>query len=174
MASGMSPPAKLTALAYCETSLIRCATADDLSAVQSCARAAYAVYLTRMDREPAPMIADFASHIQNQEVHVALIDGQLVGYVVFYPNGQSMQLDNVAVLPNHAGQGIGKQLINHVEATAKQLGLQSIELYTNEAMTENQHLYPYLGYTETSRHQQNGFNRIFYKKDVGGRTDLSS
>ena len=117
-----------------------------------------------MDREPAPMVADFASLIQHLHVHVALLEDRVVGYMVFYANGECMQLDNVAVFPEFAGQGIGKLLINFVESTATQQGLLAVELYTNEAMTENQVMYPKLGYTETAREQQEGFSRVFYRK----------
>ena len=117
-----------------------------------------------MDREPAPMIADFASLIQNQHVYLALLNDAVAGFVVFYVSGECMQLDNVAVFPECAGQGIGKQLIKFVELTAAQQGLLAVELYTNEAMIENQVIYPKLGYVETGRQQQDGFNRVFYMK----------
>ncbi len=110
------------------------------------------------------MVADFASLIQHRHVHVALLGGNIVGYVVFYTKGESMQLDNVAVSPEFTGQGIGKQLINFVETSASKQGLLAVELYTNVAMTENQVLYPKLGYTITAHKQQDGFSRVFYRK----------
>ncbi len=148
------------------TAHIRPATPTDLPAIQSCACAAYTQYLDRMDREPAPMVADFASLIQRQHVHVAVLNVAVVGYVVFYSKGKSMQLDNVAVNPKFTGQGIGKLLINFVESTASKQGLLAVELYTNVAMTENQVLYPKLGYSETARKQEDGFSRVFYRKKL--------
>jgi len=121
---------------------IRLAINTDLPVVQACARAAYAPYLNRMDREPAPMVADFAGLIQRQHVHVAVVDNAVVGYVVFYRDNNAMKLDNVAIHPDFAGCGIGKQLINFVESAAAKRGLAAVELYTNVAMTENQVLYP--------------------------------
>ena len=85
---------------------IRAARPDDLASVQSCARAAYHKYLERMDREPAPMRAVFEGQIANGLVHVAVLEGDLVGYVVFYPQGDHVHLENVAVLPAHAGHGL--------------------------------------------------------------------
>jgi len=78
-----------------------------------------------------------------------------------------MHLENVAVLPHHAGQGIGKQLINHVESQAVAGGLDRVELYTNEMMHENITMYPLLGYVETERKTQDGFNRVFFSKRCG-------
>lgn len=110
------------------------------------------------------MVADFANLIRRRYVHVALLGGDVVGYVVFCTNGESMQLDNVAVNPEFTGQGIGKQLIKFVESAALKQGLLAVELYTNVAMTENQVLYPKLGYAETARKQQDGFSRVYYRK----------
>ncbi len=110
------------------------------------------------------MVADFAKLIERNAVDVAVRQNETVAYVVYYAIDNNMQLENVAVLPQFAGQGIGRQLIDRVEAQAKALGLQSVELYTNEAMTENQSYYPRLGYAELKREEQDGFKRVFYNK----------
>jgi ribosomal protein S18 acetylase RimI-like enzyme len=145
---------------------IRSATAGDLADIQSCARAAYAVYVERMGREPAPMIADFASQIELGQVQAALCESSFAGYVVFYCEGDHLHLENVAVVPAHAGKGIGKKLVAYVEQAAREKGLAAVELYTNEAMTENLAMYPKLGYIETERKQQDGFNRVFFRKPI--------
>lgn len=149
-----------------ESIRIRPASVDDLIDVQSCARAAYSKYIERMDKEPAPMHADFASQIAQGHVHVALRYSSFAGYVVFYPQGDHYHLENVAVLPDQAGKGIGKRLFEYVEQTAKKAGLNAVELYTNEAMIENLQMYPRLGYVETKRKQKDGFNRVFFRKLV--------
>ncbi len=145
---------------------IRPARATDLADVRACARDAYGKYVERMEREPAPMHADFASQIATGHVHVACEGSAFVGYVVFYPEGDHIHLENVAVLRAHAGRGIGKQLIEHVERSANRMGLIAVELYTNEAMTENLAMYPKLGYVEVDRKRQAGFNRVFFRKSV--------
>lgn len=142
------------------------ATIDDLSKVQSCAHAAYAKYVVTMGREPAPMVADFASQIELGQVQVAKIGSSLAGYVVFYREVDHIHLENVAVDPAHAGNGVGKRLIEYVEQTARNEGLAAVELYTNEAMTENLAMYPKLGYLEIERKWQEGFNRVFYRKTI--------
>lgn len=145
---------------------IRAAAADDLAHVMFCARAAYSKYLQRMNREPAPMHADFASQIEQGHVHVAFRGSLFAGYVVFYQERDHIHLENVAVLPELSGQGIGRTLIKYAEDAARQAGLRAIELYTNEAMTENLAMYPKLGYVETERKQQAGFNRVFFRKSL--------
>ncbi len=145
---------------------IRIATRADLQDVQLCARAAYAKYIERMDKEPAPMFADFKQKIDLGQVYVAICGFSLAGYVVFYPVENHMHLENVAVFPSQSGQGIGKMLVKFVEQVARNKGFDAVELYTNEAMTENLSMYPMLGYVETHRMQQEGFNRVFFRKSI--------
>ena len=145
---------------------IRLANLDNLTDVQSCACSAYSHYVERMGREPAPMQADFASHIRQGQVHVAFRGEAFGGYVVFYPKEGNIHLENVAVVPALFGNGIGKTLMEYVEQSARTDGFSTVELYTNEAMTENLAIYPKLGYIETARKQQDGFNRVFFRKLV--------
>lgn len=143
---------------------IRLASLVDLEQIETCAQHAYAKYVARIGKKPAPMVADFASLIGEQCVHVAICTSTVAGYVVFYPVNKSMHLENVAVKPEFAGLGIGGQLIRYVESVATQQRLVAVELYTNEGMTENLSMYPALGYLETARKRQAGFNRVFYRK----------
>lgn len=145
---------------------IRSANAEDLANVEMCARDAYAVYVSRMGRKPAPMIANFALKIELEHVYVAENQGAFVGYVVFYCEGDHIHLENVAVSPNQAGKGFGKQLIKYAEKAARDNGLNAVELYTNEAMTENLAMYPSLGYLEIERKEQDGYKRVFFRKLV--------
>ncbi len=112
------------------------------------------------------MNADFERLIAQGFVHVARIGEEFVGYVVFFGEGDHLQLENVAVLPTHSGKGIGKQLIEFVFATARNGGIRAVELYTNEAMTENLAMYPRLGFQEIDRKREDGFNRVFFRKSL--------
>lgn len=143
---------------------IREAIETDVTDIHLCAQQAYLKYVQRMDREPAPMHADFAGQIARGCVSVAVSQSSLVGYVVAYPEGSQFMLESVAVMPDLSGRGIGKLLIEHVEKTAKHAGYKTVELYTNEAMTENIAMYPKLGYVEVGRKLDDGFNRVFFRK----------
>ena len=122
---------------------IRPAGPDDLDAVRRIARAAYA---PRIGREPAPMVADFATSIAAGELWVA--GAPVAGFVVAYPRGDHWHLENVAVEPSAQGAGLDGALIAHVEAMARAAGARAVEPYTNALMTRNRSLYPRLGYTE--------------------------
>jgi len=149
-----------------DTLELRQAVSADLKDVTSCAHLAYGKYIDRIGKAPAPMSSDFAQQIARGLVHVAMRGRRFAGYVVFFPERDHLHLDAVAVLPEHSGKGVGKALIGFVEHTARQQGLKAVELYTNEAMTENLAMYPKLGYLETHRKQDAGYNRVFFRKVV--------
>lgn len=113
------------------------------------------------------MQADVSADIERGFVDVADVEGDVVGCVTYYPINATMHLSVVAVRPSHAGNGIGRQLIRHVEQNAAQAGLESVDLYTNAAMTENLDLYPRLGYVEVGRKVEAGFDRIYFQKRIG-------
>ncbi len=146
---------------------IRPAGPDDLDAVRRIARAAYAPYVPRIGREPAPMVADFATSIAAGELWVA--GAPVAGFVVAYPRGDHWHLENVAVEPSAQGTGLGGALIAHVEAMARAARARAVELYTNAQMTGNRSLYPRLGYAETGRAVEGGFDRVFYRKELAGK-----
>ncbi|MFV3314559.1 GNAT family N-acetyltransferase [Pseudomonas sp. NY15374] len=148
--------------------MIRPATPTDQPAIQACAEQAYARYIPLIGRKPAPMLADYARQIAEGQVHVAIDEqANLQGFIVFYPDDNCMLLENVAVLPSAAGRGIGKALINLCESRVRQLGLNAVQLYTNERMTDNLGLYPRLGYVEVARRSEDGFNRVYFEKKLG-------
>ncbi|RCK50669.1 acetyltransferase [Thalassospira profundimaris] len=146
--------------------MIRPARPADEPAIRACAIAAYQRYIAVIGRKPAPMTADFAAQIAAGQVYVARDDNdQPTGFIVFYPDDAiAMMLENIAVAPDHAGRGIGKRLMAFCEDTARQLGFSHVRLYTNEKMTENLAIYPHLGYVETGRRNEDGFNRVYFEK----------
>jgi len=129
-------------------------------------REAYAPYVPRIGREPAPMTADYADLIGCGEVWVADEAGRVVGVLVLRPGATALLLENVAVVPERQGRGIGRVLIAFAERKARDLGLTEISLYTNERMVENIHLYRKLGYVETDRRVEDGFARVFFRKPI--------
>ena len=145
---------------------IRPAGPADLDAVRRCVLEAYALYIPRIGREPAPMTADYAELIGRGEVWVTEENGRVIGVLVLRPLADSLFLENVAVLPACQGRGIGRALIAFAERHARALGLPEVTLYTNERMTENLLLYPRLGYVETGRRTEEGFARVYFRKPL--------
>ena len=138
----------------------------DAVAVRECVRAAYAHYVERIGREPAPMTADYPALIAAAEVWLIRADDGIAGVLVMRTQGSGLLVENVAVAPGRQGQGLGRALMAFAEDHARAEGLEEVVLYTNERMTENLRFYPALGYVETGRGMQDGFARVFYRKPV--------
>jgi ribosomal protein S18 acetylase RimI-like enzyme len=77
---------------------------------------------------------------------VAEHDGTVVGSVFYRPQGDTVYLDRLAVLPDWRGHGIGKRLMDIVESRTAELGLEKVTLSVRIALTENQIYYRKLGY----------------------------
>ena len=75
-------------------------------------------------------------------------------------------VENVAVARSAQGRGLGRRLLEHAEDQALRLGLPETRLYTNAAMTENLAIYPRLGYAEVNRRTEDGFDRVYFRKDL--------
>lgn len=145
---------------------IRKADLSDLPAIKACAVGAYAIYVERIGRKPAPMVADFATAIEKEQLYVAVENGKVAGFVVFYARRDHVHLENVAVSPGFQRRGIGSGLIEFAEQQARAAGYARLELYTNAKMTENLELYPGLGYQQFDRRLEDGFDRVYFKKSL--------
>lgn len=129
-----------------------------------CVAAAYAPWIAVIGRKPWPMTQDYHEVIASDRVLIAEHDGQPVGLLVTRETADGFLVDNLAVLPECKGQGIGRQLLERAERDATSLGYRSLYLYTNERMTENIALYARVGYLEYERRQEEGFRRVFMRK----------
>ena len=143
---------------------VRPAAATDVAALCVVARAAYDRYVHRIGRAPAPMTADYARAVRSGHAWVAVEHGEVAGFAVLVAQPGHLLLENVAVLPAAQGRGVGARLMTLAEDLARGLHLSEIRLYTNEAMTENLSYYPRHGYVETHRAEQDGFQRVFFRK----------
>ena len=142
----------------------RPATTADLPVIRDVVTAAYARYLGRMDRPPAPMLADYGAAVDAGQLWVT---GQPVtGLIELIEAGDTLHVGNVAVHPSVQGTGLGRQLMDFAERRAILGGLTRLSLYTNEVMTENQAIYMHLGYQVTSRGRENGYHRVYMEKTL--------
>lgn len=145
---------------------IELAQPPDCVAVSACVRAAYAHYVARLGRKPAPMLADYGTLIAQGLVYVLRepTRGVLCGVLVMMPDNDGIFIENVAVHPEHQRRGLGRRLLSFAERQALASGLSELRLYTNELMTENIAYYRRLGYEEVDRRMDHGFRRVFMRK----------
>ena len=145
----------------------RLATARDRPAVEAIVRAAYSRCVSRIGREPGPMLDDYGALIRAGRVHVVDRGGAVKGVPVLRPGTDAMLLDNVAVAPDAQGSGIARAMLAFAERAAADAGYATVTLYTNEAMTGNLEPYARIGYSETRRAVEKGLRRVYMAKAVG-------
>jgi ribosomal protein S18 acetylase RimI-like enzyme len=145
---------------------IRPATIADVPAIVDIVNQAYRHYIARMGKLPGPMLDDYAARVLEGTVWV-LEEGAVIGAViVLLPASNYLLLDNIAVSPTRQGFGLGRRLLAFAEAEAMRRGYREIRLYTHETMVENQRLYASIGYVETGRGAEAGYDRVFMRKQL--------
>jgi ribosomal protein S18 acetylase RimI-like enzyme len=147
--------------------MIRPGRPADADWARALVRRAYALYVPRMGKEPAPMLADYGALIAAGEVHVLEEAGAPKALIVIYPKEDALFIENIAVDPATQRKGHGRALLAFAEREARRLGLKFLRLYTNAMMTENLAYYPRLGFRETERREEDGYSRVFFEKRVG-------
>jgi ribosomal protein S18 acetylase RimI-like enzyme len=128
--------------------------------------AAYSPYVERIGKPPAPMLDDYDELIARGVVTVAELAGSVVGLIVMWDESDHVYVDNVATDPSVRRAGIGWALLSCADRRAGERGLSEVRLYTNAAMTENLGYYERLGFVETHRGHEAGFDRVYFTKRV--------
>jgi GNAT superfamily N-acetyltransferase len=146
--------------------MIRAATAADAERVQSIVDTAYGHYIARIGKPPGPMLDDYAKRIADQQAWVMEDDGRIVGILVLEDGPPGLLLDNIAVLPDSQSKGFGRALIGFAEGEARRRGFGEIHLYTHALMSENIALYRRLGFVETHRGSEKGYDRVYMTKPL--------
>ncbi len=145
---------------------LRRATDADARTIHDLVHAAYAGYIPRLGRKPAPMLTDQVTAIRTHEVWV-LTDGQrIVGVIELIPRDDHLWIDNVAIEPERQGSGLGRRLLLHAEDRARALGVGEIRLATNERFVANIAMYERIGYVETQREPAGGTNVVHFRKPL--------
>jgi len=143
---------------------LRPATMEDMPAIKAVIDAAYARYLTRMDKPPAPLFRDYGPSVADGTTWVA--GSPVTAVLTLYPREDHLYVENVAVDPSAQGRGLGRALLEFAEREAARRGLDRMALVTHEAMTENQAIYARFGYVEIERREEDGYRRVYMEKPL--------
>ena len=149
---------------------IRAAVETDVMRAHDIVQAAYRFYIARMGKPPGPMLDDYARRQRDAQLYVASLGEETVGIAVLVRAPDHLQLDNVAVHPRWQGRGIGRALIAFAEKIAREQGVPELRLYTHVTMTENIARYTRIGFVETHRGTEEGYERVFMRKLLAALT----
>ena len=145
---------------------LRPARPEDAPSVTALVRAAYARWVPRLGREPAPMTEDDPGLIAAGAVSLLEEAGRLLVVLVLIPEADALLIENVAVAPDAQGRGLGGLLLAEAERVARESGRRRVRLYTNAAMTENIDFYARRGFVETRRATEHGLHRVYMEKPL--------
>lgn len=164
------------------------ATPDHVPAIRAMVQAAYAKYVDRIGRPPAPMLADYEQILEEgkQEVWVLAVPesnteakpspppppppSTAVGSIILAPDSScaaALKINNLVVDPSSQGKGYGRVLMGFAEELARSRGRDKLTLFTNVMMWENIGLYAKLGFAEVGRRVEDGYERVYFEKDLG-------
>ena len=146
--------------------VFRLAIASDVPVITNCVEAAYRHYMARIGKPPGPMLDNYSQVIQSHQVFVGEVSGEVAAVLVLIRDDNSILLDNIAVMPECQGIGLGTRLMQMAESEARKQGYSVIDLYTHELMTENIQIYKKLGYRVTDRRIESGYRRVYMRKDL--------
>lgn len=144
------------------------ASIADRAAIERVVNDAYAKYVPRIGKKPAPMLDDYAALIAAREVWVLRQDGGVAGVLVLKDAGDHLLLDNIAVAPDRQGQGLGRRLLDFAGLEGSRRGYRELRLYTHALMHENQRIYGALGWEAYARGLEGGYDRVFMRKRLTG------
>jgi ribosomal protein S18 acetylase RimI-like enzyme len=151
--------------------MIRIARHHHAPVVRDVVDAAYTHYIARIGKPPSPMLDDYGRRIADGQTWVIEDAGRIVGVVVLEETQAGFVLDNVAVLPGCQGKGHGRALVAFAEAEARRRGYDAVHLYTHALMIENIGFYYRLGFIETHRVSEKGYDRVYMTKHLHGSAE---
>ena len=99
-----------------------------------------------------------ASRTKNEQLFLAVEDGQLLGCVFAKPQPGSVYVGKLAVWPHRQGQGIGRRLMQAAEDFARGTGHTAVELDTRIELTENHDTFAALGFVKVAEHAHDGYD----------------
>jgi N-acetylglutamate synthase-like GNAT family acetyltransferase len=127
---------------------LRRATPADANLVRDLTWEAYAKWVPVIGRKPRPMTIDYKKAVTDHIIELCETDSGYVAVLEVVPHARYLLIENIAVLPNQQGKGIGTFLLKHAEHIARSLHLDELQLYTNEAFASNIAFYSRHGFQE--------------------------
>jgi ribosomal protein S18 acetylase RimI-like enzyme len=143
---------------------LRVAREGDADAIRALTRAAYAKWVDVTGREPLPMRVDYSDAMRRHRFDLLYIGSRLAALIETVADGDCLLIQNVAVLPEFQGRGLGTRLLKRAEELAATLEMAGMRLYTNKLFVQNLRLYEALGYRVEREEELNGGVAVHMRK----------
>jgi GNAT superfamily N-acetyltransferase len=116
---------------------IRRAGIEDVPAITLITNAAYTKWIPSIGRKPLPMTVDYGIAVQSHMIDLCVVDQKIVALIEMIEEDDHLMIENLALLPQFQGQGLGSKLLHHAEKIALSLGLSMLRLLTNAKFDSN-------------------------------------
>lgn len=146
---------------------IREAELSDADAISDCMRESFEKYVPLMQKEPEPMLLNYADVIRERSAFILEEDAEFVGAIILADGDDTfMWLDILGVCNRYQNKGYGKKLIEFGESVMLGRGVTESRVYTNIKFEATIATYKHLGYEEYDRKMDCGYDRLFLKKTL--------
>lgn len=146
----------------------RRATSADVGAIREITRAAYAKWVPVIGREPKPMTANYDEAVARHVIDLLEEGGRPIALIEVIPGPSHLLIENVAVLPDRHGEGVGNLLLGRADEIARALGLSELRLYTNAKFISNIAFYARRGFCEFLREPLASGGEVVHMKKPAG------
>lgn len=115
-------------------------------------------------RQPSPEVV--AGWLSEMDFFVFSSEGEVIGVVGLEELHGTAHLVRMVVLKEYRGKGIGRRLVDHVEAEARQRSLSKVWLDTSTQLPDSMAFYARIGYRKVGIHEQHywGESIVLYEK----------
>ena len=152
--------------------VLREATTGELPAALAVLHAAFEEYRTQLNPPSSAhreTIASLQARLESGHLLLALIDGDIVGCVIYQVEPDYMYLGRLAVLPAHRRRGIGTALIAYIEDYARAIAAPRVRLGVRIALAHVRNRYERMGYRLVEERSHPGFatpTYVFLEKEL--------
>ena len=124
------------------------------------------------DDEPFAL-DELAAYRQDGRSFVAELDSAIVGYIVIDIVGEAAHVEQVSVVPEAQGRGVGRALVDQATAFAIEHGFAALTLTTFRDVTWNAPLYAHLGFRPLAEHELSSELRALRDRETAHGLDPS-
>ena len=101
-------------------------------------------------------LAEVSKH---SEIWVIHSGRKPIATMTLSPQSDHLYLGKMAISPDHQGQGLARQLVEHAEYRARALGFDQIQLQTRVALVENHVAFARMGFLKIGEGRHAGYDR---------------
>jgi putative acetyltransferase len=134
---------------------IRRAKVDDARSIAAVLSESFAEYKGSYTPEAFAATTPTPFQVQNRveggPVWVALSYGRIIGTVSAVPEGKTLHIRSMAIVPSARGQHIGESMLEQVERFASEHGYQRLTLSTTPFLTRAIRLYEHVGFKRSRK-----------------------